>query len=148
MLMRMSTSRMRAAWMVVGALAFASSTAACGSSSGTTTPAATTVPADCATLATKFNAAMAGFGTTAAPNISAVFDELQQVLPPALKNDAKTLATTFAQLDTVVKTYGGDMTKAIADPAGKAAIIAMGSEKDAAANAAIHHYFAIGCTQN
>jgi hypothetical protein len=148
MLVRMSTSRMRAAWRAVGALVLACSAVACGSSSGTTTSAVTTVPADCATLATKFNAAMAGFGTTAAPNISTVFDELQQVLPTALRNDAKTLAATFAQLDGAVKTHGGDMAKAIADPAGKAAILAMGSEKNAAANAAIHHYFAIGCTQN
>jgi hypothetical protein len=144
----MSTSWMRAAWTVAGALALGVSAAACGSSSGSATPASTTVPANCSSLATKFNAAMAGFGTAAAPNISTVFEELQQVLPTALKDDAKSLAATFAQLDVVVKKYSGDMSKAIADPAGKEAILAMGSEKDAAANAAIHHYFAIGCTQN
>jgi hypothetical protein len=132
----------------MGALALAGTIAACGSSSPAATPTSTTVPADCAGLATKFSAAMAGFGTTSAPNIAAVFDELQQVLPANLKNDAKTLAATFAQFDAAVQKYGGDLAKAATDPDGKAAILAMGSEKDAAANAAIHHYFAIGCTQN
>jgi len=148
MLMRMSTTRMRAARAIVGAVALACTVAACGSSSPAATPGSTTIPADCATLSTKFNAAITGFGTTSAPGIAAVFTELAGVLPADLKDDAKVLAATFAKFDSVVTKYNGDLTKAATDPDGKAAIVEFGSEKDAAANAALHHYFAIGCTQN
>jgi hypothetical protein len=148
MLNPMSTTRMRAARAIVGAVALACTSAACGSSSPAATPASTNIPADCATLATKFNAAVSGFGTTSSPGIAGVFTELDGVLPADLKDDAKVLAATFGKFDAVVTKYNGDLAKAAADPAGTAAIVELGSEKDAAANAALHHYFAIGCTQN
>jgi hypothetical protein len=148
MLMGMSTTRIRAARAIVGAVALACTAAACGSSSPAATPASSTIPADCATLSTKFNAAITGFGTSSTPGIAAVFTELDGVLPTDLKDDAKVLAATFAEFDAVVTKYNGDLAKAAADPAGQAAIVKLGSEKDAAANAALHHYFAIGCTQN
>jgi hypothetical protein len=148
MLMFMSTTPKRAARAMVGAVALACIVAACGSSSRAATPAFTTVPASCTTLSTKFSAAVAGFGTASTPSIAAVFSELDGVLPTDLKDDAKVLATTFAEFDAVVTKYNGDVAKAAADPVGKAAIVKFGSEKDAAANAALHHYFAIGCTEN
>jgi hypothetical protein len=148
MLMRMRTIRMRAARAIVGVVALACTATACGSSSPAATPASTTIPADCATLSTKFSAAVAGFGTTSAPGIAAVFTELEGVLPADLKKYATVLAATFAKFDAVVAKYNGDLAKAAQDPAGKAAIVELGSEKDAAANAALHHYFSIGCTEN
>jgi hypothetical protein len=139
---------MRAARAIVGAVALACTATACGSSTPAATPASTTIPANCDLLATKFNAAMSGFGTSSAPDIAALFTELDGILPANLKDDAEALAATFAAFGTVVTKYNGDLAKASADPDGKAAIVKMGSEKDAAASAALHHYFAIGCTQN
>ena len=138
-------------WRIWAGCALASATllsaAGCGSTSGTALGADEgTAPADCSALATKFGAAVTSFGKSDSPDASALFTELTKVLPNDLKDNAKVLQTTFGSFATVLHQHSDDMAAALADPAGRAAITAMGSEKAAAANAAIEHYFATICT--
>ena len=145
MLWVVTSSRTHVALIATATVALALGTAACSTGGSPNTGALGTAPPDCSALATKFAGAVTGFPTSSNPDIALLFGELNTVLPNDLKDDAKVLAGTFDKFSAALQKNNGDAVKTLADPAGKAAVDAMGSEKNAAAVAAIEHYFAVLC---
>ncbi|MEI8240891.1 MAG: hypothetical protein WCI22_15870, partial [Actinomycetota bacterium] len=100
--------------------------------------------ADCLKLAQQWSSAIGS--ATQGQDQGAVFSALESAVPDALKPAAKTLADAYGKYITIFKKYsGGDIAKAMSDPAVQQALRDIGKPEVAAAQKQISDYFDKQC---
>jgi hypothetical protein len=114
---------------------------------GTFPPLPAGSSADCAALYGKLVAAMGGVtgGTDGMTNLAAAMKAIRSEVPDELKADVDTLSEAYAKLADIMAKFGGDMTKAMSDPAAAEAFSELSNPKFEAASTALSNYFDKTC---
>lgn len=106
------------------------------------------VSGECAELYQRFITALGSAGTGQSfDGLEEAFSSLSDSVPDDLKDDVETVADAYGQMAAVIADAGGDIGKAMADPANQAKIAAIGTPEVEAASDAISAYFEETCPE-